>query len=641
MHDAPALRGQPRPTSPCALALSIALGLLGGLAAGCGDDASGSGAGAGGEAGSSGGPSGPGSGAGDPSGSGAGGAGSGGSTGTGAGAGGAGAGGAIDPGSCDDLRALTDDHRALLSYLAGPSFDDLHDDPGETPPEVFDRGNGGTYCFGECTASPVDWAGYAGQVLFAPTTAGAAAMSRPRFDWSKHTGHGGAEFAHLYQLAPVGAPDDADSDSWFTSPVDPGLETWAAGGALPEPVAVARGRITWSNHGIVAFRDGLIGAVGSGNSSDTFPSVRLAFGKVPTDVAVTSNSEFALVTVWDTTACRGEVAVIALTQRDGYLPGLPSEGFFGALKLLGYVELPIAAPTRISASVDFGLWMSSASRDAQAELMTQEGRDRWAASADEPHSAARAGYALIASRDEDAVVVLDLEPLVQFYRTMYMTTQARFDQTTNVGDGDAEWPFTFAAAPEASPVVAEVLDITAPAVVVTGHPVGDRSFTDGEFAHKAYVATIEGDLIVLETGGTAAEGPATPLTTIDTLGTCLGPTRAFSGRGGASRDGLVIACRGDRKIHFVDGGGTSMRFLEDSRLTDPTDVILGETRGASVASIADGASGTVHNYLVAPIDAWGEPLFGGLGDSGDAAFEHTGSLTVAGSPFRLSSAQVP
>jgi hypothetical protein len=176
--------------------------------------------------------------------------------------------------------------------------------------------------------------------------------------------------------------------------------------------------VNWQNHGIVAFRDGLLGAVGSGNSSDTFPSARLAPGKVPTDVAVTNNGEFALVTLWDTEACTGEVAVVALTQRDGYLAGLPSEGFFGAIKVLGYVQLPIAAPTRISASVDFAMWMASSSRDAQAELSGQEGRDRWASSEDDPHSAARSGYALIASRDEDEVVVLDLQPLLAFYRSM-------------------------------------------------------------------------------------------------------------------------------------------------------------------------------------------------------------------------------
>jgi hypothetical protein len=632
MPEMPTLRGKLNRSASLALVLV-------GLGAGCGDDDGATGSSAGGEDGeatSSGGLAGPGAGAGDAA-SGAGGSGPAGSAGSGAGAGG----GTVDPGSCDDLRELASDHGALLAYLAGPTFDDLHDEPGDTPAEIFDRGNAGAYCFGDCTAPVVDWAGYAGQVVFAPSAAGSAAMSRPRFDWSKHTGHGGAEFAHLYQLAPVGAPDDADSDSWFTSEVDPGLDAWAEGSALPEPVAVARGRVTWSNHGIVVFRDGLIGAVGSGNSSDTFPSARLAAGKVPTDVAVTGNSEFALVTVWDTEACKSEVAVLALTQRDGYLPGLPSEGFFGAIKLLGYVELPIAAPTRISASVDFGLWMSSASRDAQAELATQDGRDRWAASADEPHSAARAGYALIASRDEDAVVVLDLEPLLQFYRSMYMTTQERFDQTTDVGDDDDQWPFTFAFAPDAAPIVAEVLDIDAPSIVVTGHPVGDRSFTDGEFARKAYVGSVGGELAVYDTGGVATEGPATSLAEIGVLETCLNPSRVFYGRGGASRDGLVIACRGDRKIHFVDGGGSSTRFLEDSRLLDPTDVIVGETRGAAVASIADGASGTVHNYLVAPIDAWGEPLFGGLGEDGEADFEHTGSLSVDGTPFRLSSAQVP
>ena len=199
------------------------------------------------------------------------------------------------------------------------------------------------------------------------------------------------------------------------------------------------------------------------------------------------------------------------TQRDGFLPGLPNAGFFGALKLLGYVELPFGAPTRISASVDFAQWMSSPSKDAQAELATQSGRDAWNAGTDETHSAARAGFALVASRDENKVAVIDLEPLIAYYRSMYFGTQQNYDQTTKPGPAANEWPFSFATAEAAKPKVQEVLHVSRPSVVITGFPIGDRSYTDAEFAVKAYVGTVDGELRAYDAGGLASDGPPTPL----------------------------------------------------------------------------------------------------------------------------------
>ena len=95
-------------------------------------------------------------------------------------------------------------------------------------PTVFDRGNSGRYCFGDCEADAVDWTGYSGQVLHVEDGPG---VSRTRLIWSKHTGHGGTQFAHLYYLAPVNNPKGADSDAWYTSIVDPSVdvEAWKAG----------------------------------------------------------------------------------------------------------------------------------------------------------------------------------------------------------------------------------------------------------------------------------------------------------------------------------------------------------------------------------------------------------------------------
>jgi hypothetical protein len=356
---------------------------------------------------------------------------------------------------------------------------------------------------------------------------------------------------------------------------------------------------------------------------------------------VTNNSEFAFVTVWNTETCAGRVAVFVPTQRDAFLPGLPNAGFFNAIKLLGYVELPFGAPTRISASLDFAQWMSSPSKDAQAELATQSGRDAWNAGTNETHSAAKAGFALVASRDENKVAVIDLEPLIAYYRSMYFGTQANYDQTKNAGPGADQWPFSFATAQAAKPEVREVLTVTRPSVVITGFPIGDRSYTDADFAKKAYVGTVDGELRAYDAGGLARSGPPTALALIEARPLCKNPTRVDYGRGGKSRDGLAFACRGDRKVLFVDGGGKSERTLEDSRLDDPVAVSLGDSRGASVVSVANFSSGKVLNYLTSPVDAWGAAIFGGLGADGAAEFEFTGGLELNGKPFDVSTAEVP
>ena len=57
--------------------------------------------------------------------------------------------------------------------------------------------------------------------------------------------------------------------------------------------------------------------------------MKLPANKVPTAIAMTTQSEFALVTVWDTDARKGQVAVIALAGLcDGCIPTMPN-GVYG------------------------------------------------------------------------------------------------------------------------------------------------------------------------------------------------------------------------------------------------------------------------------------------------------------------------
>ncbi len=70
-------------------------------------------------------------------------------------------------------------------------------------------------------------------------------------------------------------------------------------------------------------------------------------------------------------------------------------------------------------------------------------------------------------------------------------------------------------------------------------------------------------------------------------------------------------------------------------------VEAGDYRGGKFVCIADFKGRKLINYLTAPIDSWGDKLYGGLGAKGDAAFECAGFTTVPGYPFLISGAEVP
>jgi hypothetical protein len=107
---------------------------------------------------------------------------------------------------------------------------------------------------------------------------------------------------------------------------------------------------------------------------------------------------------------------------------------------------------------------------------------------------------------------------------------------------------------------------------------------------------------------------------------------------------VVVVSRGDRRISWVRISGntpTVTRTLEDIRLNDPVAVEAGDYRGGKFVCIADFKGRKLINYLTAPIDSWGDKLYGGLGVKGDAAFELAGSTNIPGYPFLISGAEVP
>jgi hypothetical protein len=250
------------------------------------------------------------------------------------------------------------------------------------------------------------------------------------------------------------------------------------------------------------------------------------------------------------------------------------------MKLLGFVDLPIAAPTAIAAGTNLQ-WMGSGRCDPVINknlgtlLDNQNERDTWYKGSEPRYPnykrTASAGYVVITSRSENKVVFVDLQPLLAYYRTMYFTTQARYDSTKNVGQAANQWPFTFDQRPGQKPVVAYTLDVAAPTAVAAGlsgltEPRWrESSFGDG----YAYVTTMEGKLLMYTVGGLNTEAAATRPELCKIISIGKNPTSISHGSAGTYKNDIWINCRGDKSIYGFTADGDPIHLLRDSRIQDP------------------------------------------------------------------------
>ncbi|AWM35119.1 RICIN domain-containing protein [Hymenobacter nivis] len=442
----------------------------------------------------------------------------------------------------------------------------------------------------------------------------------------------------------------------------------ANGGPLRQPTAVGHsyGFEAWASNDLVAFQSGLIAAFGTNTSSGNV-SVKLPANKVPTALAVTSNNEFALVTVWDTDAQKGQVAVLALGTGNSFwtdwaavYPGLRNRGLFTFIKLMGYVDLPagVTQPTEISASTDFAAsldayqgWMRSPDgndgRYTEEKLtLTNETNRQSFVSGTNQGRYSKAGFAVVISKAEKKAVFLDLKPLFDQVRTMYFTTASNFNQTRNVGQRDNQWPFPFSVTPSAAPVVVKTVDLDqTPTAVRTSVAPG---------VNQAYVATQDGTLHLFSVGGygTASGGTPSAIAEVGSVAVGANPTsiayckNKFYATPTLGTQ-LIVAVRGERAIKWVKLTGNSasvFKTLRDTRLKDPVWVEDNDNHGtqSSIITVADYGGKQVSNYRYGPIIYYtnGNTTFG-MGADGQAEFEFGGNYMVAGYPFQLAGTNVP
>ena len=451
----------------------------------------------------------------------------------------------------------------------------------------------------------------------------------------------------------------------------------AAGKDTSNPVAISRcyGRPGWCEGTVVAFQNGLLVMAGN-NTAHNEASAQLAPGKVPTAVAVSNSNEFAFVTVWDTNALRGEIAVVALAgQCDGCTPsnptgdwwgewqaaypGLPNLGNTSFMKVLGYVPLPaeMKAPTEISVTtgVDRFAYLPAGipgqESPANLTLSNASNRNSFTAGQRNYNTYAHTGVAVVVSKSEQKVAFVDLKPLFQYYESKYF---GDFGSTTNLGQADSQWPHAFSYAGQQVPTVIKTMSLGSRPTAVKAYRWGSNK--------RAWVATQDGKLHIIDLGDfpTTGAGSAASINEVGSVSVGRNPTGIAYAKEKAGtaiypdylRE-LIVTSRGERKVDWVrlaadQRSGSIVRTLRDTRLKDPISAEDTENHSTEsyVLSIADYAGRTLHNYRYGPVimhnysgSACGEP--NGCGMLNGQPFEYGGGFSVPGGAFQIVGTNIP
>lgn len=503
--------------------------------------------------------------------------------------------------------------RATLDCRLGPKYDFYH--PGDadsarpTAPELPSVPNPkGNLCpaFDHDTPGPATFGSTSGQVGYAPND-----PADPGLDRLQTVGwEGGGQCYQPHQGSQLGG-----------SHPDPAITQWQP--QFPTPavaIAKARTEVAETGDGVVIFSNGLVGTTGTQTSGSTHPFFMLPPNKVPTAVAVTNFNELALVTVWDTDALAGQVAVFALRapKPESFSVNAfaaPNEGGFSAIQLLGYVDLPdMKTPTAISATGNNtghqGPWIQSGDHAYQGigkifedlsypSMVANSGASVWTSDPlTGPGFFGSAGVAVIASRWEGKVAFLDLSPLYQLVRKVYVEpiqnkdNQALYTQATAPGP----WPFDFTRNPEMKPTVVMTESVDHPTVVRVGvAPAKNASGLKTKLL--AWTGTLGGHVIAYDvsslTGAAATKG--TPITsvadvTVDPNLTSMHLTN--------QNDTLFVSSRGNRSVQWlsVNGPGVTLdRTFRDSRVNDvvATD---NNQRVGTLITVGDFSGGSVMSF---------------------------------------------
>jgi len=439
---------------------------------------------------------------------------------------------------------------------------------------------------------------------------------------------------------------------------EPTVQKWmqSAGGNPGTPVGMARGMAAWSNCGVAVFSSGLIATAGTCTAKGNDPVAVLPKNKVPTAISVTNRNEFALITVVDTEKLQGQIAVVALesnSSKTGFAhewkdanPGLPNVAVFTSIKLLGYVDLPgISVPTSISAVGDAMTNRLNGSDGHQTtlrsfDLSTRAGRQSFYDDGSNSNYCCRAGFAVVASKYENKVAFVDLQPMFERVREMYFTSDENYAKTRDMGPDPKQWPYSFEVDPGFKPVLVQVVDQPRPTAVLAALGGGDKA--------RAFVASQDGRIGIYSLGGLSTTGPVKPneVKCVGTVQVGRNPVCLAYHKG--SHDHFFAVSRGDREIAWVKlkdkgDGAEVIKRLRDAKLIDPVYVEHADTHGTEVGliTVCDFRGRKILNYR------WTDIVYatnGGarfpMGPDGKAEFECGGWLEFPGQPFCISATNV-
>lgn len=467
-----------------------------------------------------------------------------------------------------------------------------------------------------------------------------------------------------------------------------------------DPIAIGRCTGTgFCNEGLVAFQNGVIGTVGS-NTARNRTTVQLPANKVPTAIAMTNDSEFALVTVWDTQALKGQVAVIAMAglcdgcdpyngttdhisngigyakwynwwqEWMGVYPGLANMGDIAFMKILGYVDLPgMAAPTEIAVTTGMDQYKTLYQNGSKAgqfvgmdnsPLTTAANWQKFVSGGANYYNYAKGGVAVVISKSEQKATFIDLKPLFSYFNGMYFSSNV--SQTTNFGQAANQWPYTFDVQAAQKPTVIKTVSLGA-------RPTAVKTTVTERYASRAWIATQDGTLHIFSMDGFApgdgwnmtANPPASNIAEVGSVtGIGRNPTSLAASKGeptGASVNPtdqqVIVASRGDNKINWVrfasnGNSGSIVRTIQHNAIKDLIAVEDSDnfSNEGYVLSAIDYAGTAVHNYR------YGQVTFhdGGLcpwptgcpfTSINGAQAEYGGAMLLPGKPFQMNSANVP
>ncbi|HYP18032.1 MAG TPA: hypothetical protein VEQ65_12545 [Opitutus sp.] len=559
--------------------------------------------------------------------------------------------------------------KATMEMRFGPSFLDLSPNAADTRPTLYRppsyRRTGGyirtnPYELGGPPVTDNDYWSESGQVAYVPDDVNDPGLDRvqtyayydrvfaisPRLDWASGKPH----------------PDPQTREPYYLT---------LFGEAPKHPIAMVRSYGMQCSEALVIYRDGYLGVAGTQTSRTgserPYPGFVFPANKVPTNIALTTSNEFALVTIWDTDTKKGQLAVIALEGK--YLKfhtwpymGMPNQGSWSAFKLLGYIDLPMAMPSSVAAASNG--WWSGPSQTGNLVLsqikLTNETHRKNIYSGAWNGVVAKGGYAIVASKFDNMVAVVDLSPLFSYVRESYLSSATSYSQTIAArGTGPSNFPQAFSVNPAIAPKVVWQSTVAQPNAVLAGHKM-DRWTKDH---YKAYVASENGTISIIDTSSLMKRNSYEKLGALRVAGTfnvgrnpvsmCftrrsdsnlpLLPTLADGSQSNPDplNNLFYIAVRGDRKVVAAvtfGGAGAVYRTITDKRMDDP--VAVSTTFRGPILSVADFRGKKMISFRVGRIhDLRNNKVFG-CGPDGKAPFEYAGDVPFAGYPFLINSTNV-